>query len=203
MEIKRRNQIIGVLILSAFPLYGGGTSLLESSSAGSSDSIIGFTLVLGNSLAVFIIGLFMHGIISPHQKIAANIYLLARIQEALLLLISSYLTHYESGSSADDENGGGVGVVYYHIAMIGLGIGSIPLLTYLTGGKYIPTWLGWTGLIGYPFLVLGMIIDSYGNPNLGLLLLLPGTFFEISFSFWLIAQGIQIDYMSMDKSLMC
>ena len=85
------------------------------------------------------------------------------------------------------------GVNFYRIAMIGLGVGSIPLLIALMRGKMISTWLGRFGLLGYSFLIIGILADIIGEADIGLMLMIPGALFELTFAIWLISIGFDSD----------
>jgi hypothetical protein len=172
--------IIGLLFISAFPLYGGGSALLESESSG-----LGLALVLANSVVVSIIGRMIQTITNPHNKFASDGYFYARLLEAILLAISGYLV-YSTGAA-------GEGVNFYRIAMIGLGIGSIPLLIALMHAEMISTWLGRFGLLGYSFLISGILADIIGEADIGLMLMIPGALFELTFAIWLIVIGFDSD----------
>lgn len=181
--MKHRNQLIGILFLSAFPLYGIGSSLLESVSDSAG---LGLALVFANSLVVLIIGRLLQTIATPHSKLVANIYLTARLQEAFFLVIYASLVY--NGADADSA-------VYdlYRIAMVGLGLGSLPLLLTLTNVQVIPTWLGRFGLVGYISVICGILADSVGAVDLGLGLMIPGALFEVTFAYWFIVRGVADD----------
>ena len=176
MNTKLRNRSLGLLFLAAFPLYGVGSSLLVTESA-----TLGLVLVLTNSLVVLAIGRMLQSIAVPYGRVVANSYLVARLVEALLLGVSGYLVY--AAGMADS------GALYYRTAMIGLGIGSLPLLTVLTRVKQIPVWLGRFGIAGYLALICGIVADIFGAVDFGLFLMLPGALFEVTFALWLIRHG--------------
>ncbi len=180
--MRHRNQFIGILFLSAFPLYGIGSNILASESTGG----LGLALVFANSLVVLIIGRLLQTITLPHSKLVASIYLSARIQEAIFLAIYGSLVY----NGADAES-----AVYdlYRIAMVGLGMGSLPLLTTLTNAQVIPAWLGRFGLVGYMSVICGILADGIGAVDLGLGLMMPGALFEVTFAFWFIVRGVADD----------
>ena len=176
MNSNLRDRCLGVLFLAAFPLYGVGSGLLMTESAS-----LGLVLVLANSLVVLAIGRILQTIALPYGRAAANFYLAARVLEALLLGISGYLV-YEEGV-ADS------GALYYRIAMIGLGIASLPLLAVLIRVGRMPAWLGRFGIVGYIIFIGGIFADSFGAVDLGLFLMIPGALFEVTFAVWLIVRG--------------
>ena len=175
------NKVVGILFISAFPLYGIGSSLLlEPGSAN-----LGLILVLGNSIAVLTIGRILQLIVSPYDKNVATVYFIARLQEALLLAVYG-ITVY-NGANAQSA-------VYdlYRIAMIGLALGSLPFLRALKNLQLIGAWLGWFGIIGYSCVFIGIVLDSFGYVELGLLLMMPGALFELTFSVWFLVKGLPL-----------
>ena len=177
MNTKLCNRILGLLFLAAFPLYGVGSSLLLTDSG-----TLGLALVLTNSLVVAVIGRILQSIAAPYGRAVANSYLVARLIEAVLLGVSGYLV-YKAGM-ADS------GALYYRIAMIGLGIGSLPLLAVLTRVEQMPSWLSRFGIAGYLALICGIAADGFGAVDFGLFLMIPGALFEVTFAFWLITYGL-------------
>ena len=75
------------------------------------------------------------------------------------------------------------------VAMVGLGVGSVPLYVALARGGEIPRWLGAFGALGYGALVVGEILQLSGVP-VGLALSAPGGLFEVIFGGWLLAGQI-------------
>mmetsp|Transcript_27144 Transcript_27144/g.33537 ORF Transcript_27144/g.33537 Transcript_27144/m.33537 type:complete len:189 (+) Transcript_27144:108-674(+) len=180
---RNRDRIIGILFLSAFPLYGIGSSLLESAS---SSTELGLVLVLSNSTVVFLIGRMLQEIVTPLNKVVADAYFYARLSEALILAFSAILVY-----NHDDDND--VNAWYYRVAMIGLGVGSLPLLTVLTRAEQIPKWLGSLGTVGYSCVIGGIIAGSKGGADQELYMMIPGALFEVTFAIWLIVRGFNFD----------
>ena len=177
MNTKLGNRILGLLFLAAFPIYGVGSSLLLTESA-----TLGLALVLTNSLVVAAIGRMLQSIAAPYGRAVASSYLVCRLVLEELLGVSGYLV-YKAGM-ADS------GALYYRLAMIGLGIGSLPLLAVLTRVKQMPSWLSRFGFMGYLALICGIVADGFGAVDLGLFLMIPGALFEVIFAFWLIIYGL-------------
>ena len=119
---------------------------------------------------------------APYGRAVPNSYFVARLVEAVLLGVSGYLV-YKAGIAES-------GALQYRIAMIGLGIGSLPLLAVLTRVKQMPSWLGRFGFMGYLALICGIVADGFGAVDLGLFLMIPGALFEVIFGFWLIIYGL-------------
>jgi hypothetical protein len=83
------------------------------------------------------------------------------------------------------------------ILMIYLATGAagICMTTLLFRSRLIPRWLAILGLITYPTLLLGSILDIFNVVNvtegIGLLALIPGALFEFILPVWLIVKGFR------------
>ena len=210
MQVTRKRDItIGLLFISAFPLYGIGSSLLETppsdnasdeieSSSSSNVAGIGLLMVLANSIVVLMIGRMLKHIVAPIDKSAADIYFHARLLEALLLAFSAILVffnhqHEHDAAAISEEIDNSIAPWGYRAAMIGLGMGSFPLLIALRKEKMIPAWLSWSGVVGYFCVIVGILADISGAEDLGMYFMIPGAFFEITFAVWLIVYGFTSD----------
>ena len=80
----------------------------------------------------------------------------------------------------------------YQIAEMSLGVGCVFLCALLFRTRLIPRCLSIAGLVGYPLLVAGTIAEIFGI-HIGLLLTIPGFFFELVLPFWLFVKGFQPD----------
>src|SRR5579859_5933258 len=76
------------------------------------------------------------------------------------------------------------------IAEMSLGVGCVFLCALLFRTRLIPRFLSLAGLIGYPILVAGTIAEIFGI-HIGLILTIPGMFFELVLPFWLFIKGFQ------------
>ena len=76
------------------------------------------------------------------------------------------------------------------------GAAGICMTTLLFRSKLIPSWLAILGLITYPTLLLGSILDMFNvvsvTQGLGLLALIPGALFEFILPVWLIVKGFNV-----------
>ena len=75
----------------------------------------------------------------------------------------------------------------YHIAMLSLGIGSIPMCYVLYKNNIVADWVAIWGLIGYSLLSLGFLMEFFGN-KWSMYLLIIGGLWEITFGVRLIAR---------------
>jgi hypothetical protein len=80
--------------------------------------------------------------------------------------------------------------VFYQLGEMTLAAGCVALCALLFRTRLIPRFLSTAGLIGYPLLMLGAIAELSGI-HIGLLLTIPGMFFELVLPFWLFTKGFQ------------
>lgn len=132
-------RLIGVLMLAAFGLYGSGALLI--------DQPIGRVLVLLNSVAVWTIGLVAYSTLRERDPVTGQVYLATRLIEGILLLVGTVAAALPNGQSAND--------VAFLAGMAALGTGSMVVFRRLTDIGWVPSWLGWWGVIGYAATVLG------------------------------------------------
>jgi hypothetical protein len=72
-------------------------------------------------------------------------------------------------------------------------IGGMCMAVLLYRSKLIPQWIATLGVIGYPALLAGSILDMFGTVDvtqgIGMAALVPGGLFELIMPIWLIAKG--------------
>ena len=78
----------------------------------------------------------------------------------------------------------------YSIGEATLGVGSVFLCSLLFRSRLIPRFLAVGGLVGYVCLMVGMIAELFGL-HIGLMLSIPGIFFEVGLPVWLFIKGFQ------------
>jgi len=78
----------------------------------------------------------------------------------------------------------------YSIGEATLGVGGLFLCSLLYRSRLIPRFLAVGGLIGYVSLMVGMIAEIFGV-HIGLMLSVPGIFFEVGLPVWLFVTGFQ------------
>ncbi|MDQ0574291.1 DUF4386 domain-containing protein [Agromyces albus] len=184
---------VGVLMLSAFLLYGIGSMLATSAAAAvaaapdsaGGDPLLatGAVMMLLNSAAVIAIGVLMLPILRPRTPIIAVGYLATRIFEGVVLAIGviSLLT-LSAGAVAGD-------FLAYNIAMAGLGTGSLFFCVALFRSRLVPRFLAVWGFVGYASFALGCVLELLGLAGAGLVSTIPGGLFEVFFAVWLIVKG--------------
>jgi hypothetical protein len=78
----------------------------------------------------------------------------------------------------------------YSIGEATLGVGGLFLCSLLFRTRLIPRFLAVGGLVGYVSLMTGMIAELFGI-QIGLMLSIPGIFFEVGLPVWLFVKGFQ------------
>ena len=111
----------------------------------------------------------------------------------LFLLMLVPLTEFAAGASSGWATGLGslltqANTVAFEIGQATLGFGALFLTWFLLRARSVPRTLAAWGVIGYVIHIAGAIAEIFGI-HVGLMLSLPGAFFELAFGFWLIAKG--------------
>lgn len=166
---------IGILFLSAFLAFGIGQSLLGSQIP--FERMTGILLVTLNSLIVITIGVLFNQTLKKHNKTISHIYLVTRILEGFLLFLMIF--SFDSLAINFPKE------YFYYIAMLILGVGSVPMCWLLYKDKITPSWLSIWGMVGYAVFAFGFVLELFGNPW-SMYFLMIGGLWEIFFGFWLI-----------------
>lgn len=180
---KNKPKIIGALFILATISYASGSTIIDPLLGKPVDIttslIAGSLLELINIIAVVCIGYLLFSVLKRHSPTISLIYLGTRILEATFLLLSILSIFLFS-------------TFWYHstfqIAMIFLGLGSLPFCYLLYTKKLIPQWLSIIGIAGYIMLFLWGSLELFGYTT-STLLFTPGALFEILFPIWLIIKG--------------
>lgn len=210
-------RLVGAFIILGYLTYGipQGTHIqplttaadpLAAIAANTTQLTVGALIMAINSAAVVGIGLLIYPIVRQYNETVAVGYVATRIFESIvlvggiisLLLLVPLSQEYVSASGAAASSFQAVGSMAvqgdffaYHIAMIGLSIGSLPLCYLLYQTELVPRLISIFGLIGYPALLVLMVVDIFGagiGPIL-YMLYIPGAIFELGLALWLIARG--------------
>lgn len=166
-------RTIGAFFLLAFLAYGLGRQLFESTN--DPKKYLGALLIIANSVIVLFIGILLKKTLKLYNPLVGNIYLFTRIFEALAL--STILLN---GNISDDLG--------YFLAMLVMGIGSIPMCLTLLRHKITPSWLAIWGMIGYAVFAFGFLMELFGKAWSSYFLA-PGGLWEATFAIWLIIHG--------------
>jgi hypothetical protein len=164
--------IIGLLFLIAFPAYGFGQYYFENENT----KTIGMLLMLINSIVVISIGFLLVKTIYQFRPNIALVYLFTRIYGGLLLAgpVLNFLTEIRIFSG-----------LVYSIAMLALGLGSVPMCLTLFKYRITPSWLAIWGIVGYALLAFGFLMELM-NLKWSMYLGPLGGLWEITFGVWLI-----------------
>ena len=166
-------RLIGAFFLLAFLAYGIGRQLFESTD--DPEKYIGASLIIANSVMVLCIGILLRKTLKLYNPTVGNIYLFTRIFEALAL--STILLN---GNVSNDLG--------YFLAMLVLGIGSIPMCLTLLKHKITPSWLAIWGATGYAVFAFGFLLELFGK-EWSSYFLAPGGLWEVTFAIWLIVRS--------------
>lgn len=172
-------RAVGALMLAAFLLYGVGNSIAVAAGTGALITT-GVVMMLLNSVAVIVIGALMFPVLRPHAPAIAVGYLATRIFEGTFLAVGAIALLLGFA----DTN-----VLAYHVAMAGLGIGSVFFCVALYRTRLVPRFLAAWGFVGYAAFAAGSILELSGIAGAGLVSTIPGGLFELFFGVWLIVRG--------------
>jgi hypothetical protein len=216
MNVNQRPvRMAGALFLLPLLAYGIGSNLIASLAGGTAhlvsmassrpQLITGALLLLLNSLSVTGIAVLLYPVLKGYHQRTGLWYLVARIMEAVILLVGlisllllfTLSTEYAKTNLADPtctdlffQMATQSNFWAYQLAMIILGLGSIPFCHLLFKARLVPMPLAILGLIGYALLALGACLELFGH-NVGMLLSLPGGLFEVIFGIWLMVKGFR------------
>jgi hypothetical protein len=175
MSTTTIGRLIGALFLGAFAFYLAGGALAESGSTLGAGAL----LMFANSVAVAAIGVLALRVIGP----AGPAYLVARVAEAVLLTVGIvFLLTREPFATA--ANG-----YCFQLAMLSLGLGSLPFCTALRREGLVPGWLAVWGVVGYAVFALGAAAEILGH-SVGVVLSAPGGLFEVTLGALLLVRGL-------------
>ena len=214
------SRLIGALFLVGFLFYGVGAALvtsvtgvpdfLSTISAHQTTLVIGAFLMLLNTVVEVGKGVLFFPILENHGKRSALAYLAFIIVQVVLLDIGvigllmivplgQQAVATEQASAAWAQGVGSLLIQWnataYSIGEATLGVGGLFLCCLLFRTRLIPRFLAVGGLIGYVSLMVGMIAEIFGI-HVGLMLSIPGIFFEVGLPLWLFIKGFRPDVYS-------
>ncbi len=180
-----------------------GADFLPQVAANASETTLGVLFQLLNNAAVIVIGLLFYPIAMRYNATIAIGYLVTRLVEALLLSIGALsalalvtLSQTTIASQSWDTPAALTAATLlvatsqdaFTIAMLALGLGSLPLCYLLYQTRLIPPVLALLGLVGYAALPAGSVAQLLGV-DLQMLHFLPGGLFEFLLPLWLLVRG--------------
>src|SRR5438270_1037170 len=209
------SRLIGALFLVGFVFYGVGAALvtsvtsapdfLSTISAHKTTLVIGAFLMLLNTVVDVGKGVLFFPILEKHGKRSALAYLAFIVVQVVMLDIGvlALLLIVPLGQQAIDAGQAGAAwaqglasllsqwnAMAYSIGEATLGVGGLFLCSLLFRTRLIPRFLAVGGLIGYVSLIVGMIAEIFGI-HIGLMLSVPGIFFEVGLPVWLFSKGFR------------
>lgn len=110
-------------------------------------------------------------------------YLAARVAEGVLLAVGVVFLLLRAPFSEDANDAA------YQVAMIALGVGSLPFVLALRRAGLVPGLLAAWGLLGYAVFALGAAAEVLGY-GVGLACSVPGGLWELTFGVFLLVRGV-------------
>ncbi len=166
-------RTFGAILLAAFFLYGIGSS--------HTDKPVGLVLVALNSAAVIVAGAIGFRLVRSSVPRVGLSYLTARSIEGVLLGGGVVLMEYGDSPGAGDAA--------YLLAMIALGIGSVPFCHTLGEQRWLHKRLALWGIAGYAALAAGAFLELVTGQALVVFFAIPGGLFELVLGILLLRQG--------------
>lgn len=170
-------NLFGWCVLSAFVLYGVGSSL--------QDRPIGLALVLCNSVAVVIAGWAGStalGDAAPDALQIGYIYWAARAAEAALLALGALCIAFGAASLSEP---------LYLAAMTVLGVASVPFWWAVLNARMVPAWLCVWAMVAYALFASGCVAELITGRAVAIMTTPPAGIFELVVSIFLLVFGWQ------------
>jgi Domain of unknown function (DUF4386) len=209
------SRLIGALFLVGFLFYGvgaalvtsvtGGPDFVSTISANQTTLIVGAFLMLLNTVVDVGKGVLFFPILENHGRRSALAYLAFIVVQVVLLDVGvvGLLMIVPLGQQAIDAGQASAAwaqvlgsllsqwnTMAYSIGEATLAVGGLFLCSLLFRTRLIPRFLAVGGLIGYVSLMVGMIAEIFGI-HVGLMLSIPGIFFEVGLPVWLFIKGFR------------
>ncbi|WP_433784144.1 DUF4386 domain-containing protein [Actinomycetospora sp. CA-101289] len=213
---RRTAILVGLLFLTATAAFiGAGT--LTGGVLGRPDFLLGASadtpalatgaLLVAGQFGVVGIAVLLFPLLKPYGASLAQAHIGFRVAElaASLFYLAVPLLVIELGAglrdgSIDPSISTSLEALLqaqYSVALIMIYLvntaAGMCMATLLYRSRVIPRWLAVLGLISYPTLLAGCVLDLYGlvdvTQGVGLVALLPGALFELILPIWLIVKG--------------
>ncbi len=169
-------RVFGGIVLGAFLLYGLGSA--------TADHPVGLVLVVVNSIAVAVAGLIGFRLLRSSRPRVGLAYLGARIAEGALLVGGIALSELADAPDAGDA--------MYQLAMVVLGVGSVPFFHAFGRERRLPAPLAVWGTIAYAALATGALVELVTGQAVAIPLSIPGGLFELTLGVFLIRGGFRV-----------
>jgi hypothetical protein len=207
---KRYSRLFGALFIAGFLVYGIGFGLVSSVttapdfvatlSTHSTTLIVGAFLMLLNTVVDIGKGVLFFPIAERRGTRTALVYLAAiTVQVVLLdlgvLFLLLLVPMADLAAGLGVTSGSGIGsllldanTLSYELGQGTLAFGALFMTAFVFRTRMVPRTLALWGVIGYAIHLSGAIAELFGV-HVGLVLSLPGGFFELAFGIWLMAKG--------------
>ena len=207
MTHKLNARMAGILILLATVTFITGSAILDPLMASSdllteaasnhTNIILGVLLEYVDAFAVVGVAIFLYPLITRYNTTQAISYVVFRTLEGVLLLVSGVMALVLIPLSGASDVAGvallpAIHSMSFQVAMLALGLGSIPFCLFLFNHRLIPAWLSLAGVAGYIALAASTVFVMFGNAEIANYLYVPGALFEIIFPLWLIVKGLPL-----------
>lgn len=219
-SIRRTAVLVGLLFLAATVAFATAEALingvldradyLSGASADANALTTGALLAFVNGVAVVGIAVLLYPLLKGYSEPLALGYVGLRVAElvACLFLLAVPLLVIALGDRLRDgtvdasasqplgsllqaQHDVAIVMVYLITSVAG---GILAFLLYQT--RLIPRWLAVLGVIAYPVLFVGAVLDMFDvvdvTQGAGLLAVVPGGLFELILPIWLLAKGFTI-----------
>jgi Domain of unknown function (DUF4386) len=216
-NIRRTAILVGLLFLTATVSFLVAEALingvldrpdyLSGASADANALTVGALLSFVNGLAVVGIAVLMYPLLKGYSESLALGYIGFRVGEfvACLFALATPLlvialgdrvrdgtidaaASQQLGSLLQAEHNVAIVMVYLIVSVDG---GILAYLLYQT--RLIPRWLAVLGVIAYPVLFVGTVLDMFDvvdvTQGAGMLAVIPGGLFELILPIWLLTKG--------------
>lgn len=207
---RARAAQVGLLFLIATAAFIGADTLVGGALAGpdplaraadhTTELATGALLLFGQ-FGVVGIAVLLYPVLRRHGESLALAHVGFRVAELAaslfylavpLMMIALAGTPSSAGLGALLQAQHGVSVLMIYMVTAAGGM-CMAVLLYRSG--LVPRWIAVLGLVGYPALLAGCILDVYGIADMtqgpGLVALVPGGIFELVLPIWLITRGFR------------
>jgi len=213
---RKTAVLIGLLFLAATAAFIFADSLttgvlnspgFPAGASGQTGALATSAVLLGGQLGVVGIAVLLFPLVKRHGEALALAHVGFRVAElaASLFYLAIPLMVIELGAGLRDgtidgpaaaslgaslkmQHGVATLLIYLVTTIAGL---CMSILLYRS--RLIPRWIAILGIVGYPTLLAGCVLDMFGvvdvTQGVGLVALVPGGIFEVILPIWLIVKG--------------
>lgn len=167
-------------------------------------------LAFVDGLAVVGIAVLLYPLLKDHSEPLAHGYIGFRVAEfaailfymAIPLLMVTLGDGFANGTVDESASPhlSSLFLAQYDVAIVMVylftSVAGLILAYLLFRTRLIPRWIAILGIIGYPVLLIGTVLDLFGvidvTQGAGFVAVVPGGFFELILPIWLLAKGFAV-----------